>query len=164
MKTKTFTVTVFLRYARFDKNYRHIHFLLLCEYMTYIFILWCFILYNKLISCYIFFRFAIYSRMFLPIGCRIIWDKTWLSLAYVFLLRIMHSASCIQSYIFIPSFLSTFMMTALYVDLAFFMISRNISRQYFIFLRYSPKTQKFKVMLLKGMYDIVMNLILNMMS
>lgn len=119
VKTKTFTVTVFLRYARFDKNYRHIHFLLLCEYMTYIFILWCFILYNKLISCYIYFRFAIYSRMFLPIGCRIIWDKTWLSLAYVFLLRIMHSASCIQSYIFIPSFLSTFKMTALYVDLAF---------------------------------------------
>lgn len=163
VKTKTFTITVFLRYARLDKNYRHIHFLLLGEYMTYIFILLCFILYDKFISCYIYFRFAksiwnLFSNLF-GYRMQVIWDKTRLRLAYLFLLRIVHPILY-----YIPSFLSTFMMAALYVDLAFFMISRNISRQCFIFLRYSPKTHKFKVMLLKGMYDIVMNLILNMMS
>lgn len=38
-------------------------------------------------------QFGIYSRIFLAIGCRIIWDKTRLSLAYLFLLRIVHRAS-----------------------------------------------------------------------
>lgn len=97
VKTKTFTVTVFLRYARLDKNYRHIHFLLLCEYMTYIFILLCFILYDKFISCYIYFRFAksiwnLFSNLF-GYRMQVIWDKTRLRLAYLFLLRIVHRAS-----------------------------------------------------------------------